>query len=73
MNTITDNPTAAARRFLHIWTTMLGLTDRPDPSPRRATGQGRIPRGGPFPSPAHHLVRFAIHHRLGTVGLPAGR
>lgn len=30
MNTITDNPTAAARRFLHVWTTMLGLTDRPD-------------------------------------------
>lgn len=30
MNTITDNPTAAARRFLHLWTTMLGLTDRPD-------------------------------------------
>lgn len=30
MNTITDNPTAAARRFLHVWTTMLNLTDRPD-------------------------------------------
>lgn len=30
MNTITDNATAAARRFLHVWTTMLGLTDRPD-------------------------------------------
>lgn len=30
MNTITDIPTAAARRFLHVWTTMLGLTDRPD-------------------------------------------
>ncbi|CAA7615021.1 hypothetical protein [Magnetospirillum sp. UT-4] len=30
MNTTTDNPTAAARRFLHVWTTMLGLTDRPD-------------------------------------------
>lgn len=30
MNTITDNPTAAARRFLHVWTTMLDLTDRPD-------------------------------------------
>ncbi len=30
MNTITDNTTAAARRFLHVWTTMLGLTDRPD-------------------------------------------
>lgn len=30
MNTITDNATAAARRFLQVWTTMLGLTDRPD-------------------------------------------
>lgn len=30
MTTTTDNPTAAARRFLHVWTTMLGLTDRPD-------------------------------------------
>lgn len=30
MNTTTDNATAAARRFLHVWTTMLGLTDRPD-------------------------------------------
>ncbi|NFV80988.1 hypothetical protein [Magnetospirillum aberrantis] len=30
MNTITDNPTAAARRFLQVWTTMLNLTDRPD-------------------------------------------
>lgn len=30
MNTITDNPTAAVRRFLHVWITMLGLTDRPD-------------------------------------------
>jgi len=30
MNTITDTPMVAARRFLHVWTTMLGLTDRPD-------------------------------------------
>ena len=30
MKTVTHNPTAAARRFLHVWTTMLGLTDRPD-------------------------------------------
>lgn len=30
MNSTTDNATAAARRFLHVWTTMLGLTDRPD-------------------------------------------
>lgn len=30
MNTITDNPTAAARRLLHVWSTMQGLTDRPD-------------------------------------------
>lgn len=30
MNITTDTPEAAARRFLHVWTTMLGLTDRPD-------------------------------------------
>ncbi|WP_291717308.1 hypothetical protein [Magnetospirillum sp. 64-120] len=30
MNTITDNAMAAERRFLHVWTTMLNLTDRPD-------------------------------------------
>ena len=32
MKTVTHNPTAAARRFLHVWTIMLNLTDRPDRS-----------------------------------------
>jgi hypothetical protein len=30
ITTPTDDATAAARRFLHLWITMLGLTDRPD-------------------------------------------
>ena len=52
MNTITDNPTAAARRFLHVWTTMLCLTDRPD-RPRVEQLVNDAYRAAGLPHPRH--------------------
>lgn len=52
MNTITDNPTAAAPRFLHVWTTMLNLTDRPD-RPRVEQLVKDAYRAAGLPHPCH--------------------
>lgn len=52
MNTITDTPTAAAHRFLHVWTTMLGLTDRPD-RPRVEQQVKDAYRAAGLPHPRH--------------------